>query len=84
MKRFLALVVLFAVPALARPTLSNHDDRRYDFILECRASTEHGRVAAQELAPLSSGCTLSVKGAGSARVHSDTRCVIRGRNLVCT
>jgi hypothetical protein len=80
----MAVVVLFAAPALARPTLSNQDDRRYDFILECRASTEHGRVAAREFAPLSSGCTLSVKGAGSVRVHTDSRCVIRGRNLACT
>ncbi len=84
MKRFLALIVLLAVPALARPTLSNRDDRRYDYVLECRASMEHGRVSAQELAPLSSGCTLSVKGAGSARVHTDSRCVIRGHNLACT
>lgn len=83
MTRLALAVVLFALPALARPTLHNRDERRYDFSLECRDSTEHGHVAGQDTALLSSRCTLTVKGAGSAKVHGDSRCVIKSGTLVC-
>lgn len=84
MTRLALAVVLFALPALARPTLHNRDERRYDFSLECRDSTEHGHVAGQATAPLASRCTLTVKGLGSAKVHADSRCVIRAATLGCT
>ena len=83
MKRLGLMVVLLAVPALARPTLSNRDERRYDYALECASSTERGRVDARDTAPLSSRCKRTVKGAGSAKVHTDSRCVIKGGTLVC-
>ena len=82
--RLALAVVLFALPALARPTLHNRDERRYDFSLECRDSVEHGHVASQDTAPLSSRCTLTVKGAGSAKVNVDSRCVIKASSLSCT
>ena len=83
MKRLIALVLLFSLPALAGPTLENRDGKRYEYDLDCGQWSKQRKVSAHGTAQLEAACTVKVKGAGQARVHHGSRCVIHRSTLDC-
>lgn len=84
MKTFFALAVLIAVPAFAsRPTLENRDGKKYDYDLECGASTQHSSVGSHTTTTLDAKCKLKVKGAGAAKLDENMKCVIKDSMLDC-
>lgn len=84
MKRLLALAVLISFPAFAgRPTLENRDGRKYDYALECGASTQNSSVGSHTTTTLDAKCKLKVKGAGGAKLEDNMKCVIKDSMLDC-
>ncbi len=93
MRRLTTLLVFMlavAIPALAfafSPSLENEDSKNYGYEFECGGLTENGRIkgnSSTSLGSSSEGCTLKVKGAGSAELESDMECVIEDGSLSCS
>jgi hypothetical protein len=77
-------VLTLTTTALAfSPELVNEDSSSYDYELECGGSTTNSSIDGNSSTSLSSGCTLRVRGAGSASLREDMRCTISGGSLSC-
>ncbi|MBL9036917.1 MAG: hypothetical protein JNG84_00250 [Archangium sp.] len=86
MNRFaLAAALLASTAALAfHPTLSNQDSKKYEMEIECGSSTLHTSIGSNTSTSLPhEGCKLRVKGAGSAKLAADMKCVIKNSMLDC-
>lgn len=81
-----AVAVLVAGAALAfNPTLRNEDSKSYEMEIECGSSTTHTSISSNTSTTLSNvGCKLKVKGAGSARLTENMKCVIKNSMLDCS
>ncbi|MBM4784536.1 MAG: hypothetical protein GQE15_43280 [Archangiaceae bacterium] len=81
----LAFTVLVAGIALAfNPTLRNEDSKSYEMDIECGGSTTHTSISGNTSTTLSNvGCKLKVKGAGSAKLTENMKCVIKNSMLDC-
>lgn len=83
----LAAVSAALISALAfafNPTLVNRDSKTYQMDIECGSSTLHSSIGSNTSTTLSNvGCKLKVKGAGSAKLTENMKCVIKDSMLDC-
>ncbi|MGA9520870.1 MAG: hypothetical protein WBV82_05365 [Myxococcaceae bacterium] len=84
LKSVLPAALLISSSALAfQPTLRNEDSKTYRYELQCGGSTTQSSIGGSTNQTLRSGCTIKVKGAGSAKLSDDMRCRIKDSMLEC-